>query len=120
MTKLHDFLPPPSFFGSLSHSSEQAHGALLLAGGGQSEVGMERYLFKNLLHVILCVLIPSVENSRSSRADVVYILNDSEKGSYLHVIFTKTDEFNDTRVFHDYSNEGIQVHMDMATHKFQN
>ncbi|GFR27690.1 hypothetical protein TNCT_578421 [Trichonephila clavata] len=42
------------FFGSLSHGSEQAHGALLLAGGGQSEVGMERNLFKSLPHVILC------------------------------------------------------------------
>ncbi|GFR00732.1 hypothetical protein TNCT_478931 [Trichonephila clavata] len=33
MTNLHDF-----FFGSLSHGSEQAHGVLLLAGGGQSTV----------------------------------------------------------------------------------
>ncbi|GFT07630.1 hypothetical protein TNCV_4045761 [Trichonephila clavipes] len=31
-----------------THGSEQAHGALLLAGGGHSEVGMDRNLFKNL------------------------------------------------------------------------
>ncbi|GFX18616.1 hypothetical protein TNCV_3310771 [Trichonephila clavipes] len=48
MTNLHDFL-----FSSLSHGLEQAHGALLLAGGGQKEVGMERNLFKNLSNVIL-------------------------------------------------------------------